>query len=145
MAQFDGYWRFASAVTFGLIIFLMLVIRWTGIDPLWIFPALGVLWLLVHLLGRRMLRRIGRHSAGEIAEDGPWPPLAKGSGAEGPATQDDVQAGRAVFALDPANDPRLLEIELPQYAWLSEDGKDRRLVSLIQAESAGDLKFVGYF
>ena len=50
------------------------------------------------------------------------------------ATLDDVQAGRAVFALGDTSDPHPLEMELPQpLIWWDEDGEQAAVA--IQAEA----------
>lgn len=50
------------------------------------------------------------------------------------ATLDDVQAGRAVFALADTDDPRLIDLDLPHPAiWWDEDGE--QAVVVVQAES----------
>jgi hypothetical protein len=50
------------------------------------------------------------------------------------ATLDDVQAGRAVFALGDTEDPRPIEMELPQpLIWWDEDGEQAAVA--VQAES----------
>ncbi len=50
------------------------------------------------------------------------------------ATLDDVQAGRAVFALDETEDPRPLDMELPQpLIWWEEDGEQAAVA--VQAET----------
>lgn len=49
------------------------------------------------------------------------------------ATLDDVQAGRAVFALGETEDPRLIEMELPQpVIWWDDDGEQGAVA--VQAE-----------
>jgi hypothetical protein len=50
------------------------------------------------------------------------------------ATLDDVQARRAVFALDDTDDPRPLEMDLPQpLIWWDDDGEQAAVA--VQAES----------
>ena len=50
------------------------------------------------------------------------------------ATLDDVQARRAVFALGDTDDPRLLDMDLPQpVIWWDEDGEQGAVA--VQAES----------
>lgn len=50
------------------------------------------------------------------------------------ASLDDVQAGRAVFALADTQDPRRLDMELPQpVIWWEEDGEQAAVA--VQAES----------
>lgn len=50
------------------------------------------------------------------------------------ATLDDVQARRAVFALGDTEDPRVIDMELPQPAiWWEDDGE--QAVVIVQAES----------
>lgn len=50
------------------------------------------------------------------------------------ATLDDVQAGRAVFALGDTDDPRVLDMDLPQpVIWWEEDGEQAAVA--VQAES----------
>jgi hypothetical protein len=52
------------------------------------------------------------------------------------ATLDDVQAGRAVFALGDTLDPRPLDMELPQpLIWWEEDGEQAAVA--VQAEAHG--------
>ncbi|HQN52337.1 MAG TPA: hypothetical protein PK913_14905, partial [Phenylobacterium sp.] len=49
------------------------------------------------------------------------------------ATLDDVQAKRAVFALGDTEDPRVLDMDLPQpVIWWEEDGEQAAVV--VQAE-----------
>lgn len=71
------------------------------------------------------------------ADDGPgfdvddWRRLAIFAGAV--ATLDDVQAGRAVFALADTTEPRRLEMDLPQpVIWWEEDGEQAAVA--VQAE-----------
>lgn len=50
------------------------------------------------------------------------------------ATLDDVQAGRAVFALGDTDDPRTLDMDLPQpLIWWEDDGEQAAIA--VQAES----------
>lgn len=50
------------------------------------------------------------------------------------ATLDDVQAGRAVFALSDTTDPRLIDMALPQpLIWWEDDGEQAAVA--IQAEA----------
>lgn len=50
------------------------------------------------------------------------------------ATLDDVQAGRAVFALSDTTDPRLIDMDLPQpLIWWEEDGEQAAVA--VQAEA----------
>jgi hypothetical protein len=52
------------------------------------------------------------------------------------ATLDDVQAGRAVFALGDTVDPRPLDLELPQpVIWWDDDGEQAAVA--VQAEAHG--------
>jgi hypothetical protein len=61
-----------------------------------------------------------------------WARLRAFSGAV--ATLDDVQAGRAVFALVDTADPRPLEMELPQpLIWWADDGEQAAVA--VQAEA----------
>lgn len=50
------------------------------------------------------------------------------------ATLDDVQAKRAVFALDDTEDPRVIDMELPQPVIWWEEGGEQAAVA-VQAES----------
>lgn len=60
-----------------------------------------------------------------------WSRLAPFRG--GVATLDDVQAGRAVFALGDTTDPKVLEMDLPQpVIWWEEDGEQAAVA--VQAE-----------
>ncbi|RZJ18087.1 MAG: hypothetical protein EON91_06555 [Brevundimonas sp.] len=50
------------------------------------------------------------------------------------ATLDDVQAGRAVFALGDTDDPRTIDMDLPQpLIWWEDDGEQAAIA--VQAES----------
>lgn len=50
------------------------------------------------------------------------------------ATLDDVQAKRAVFAMGDTDDPRVIDMELPQpVIWWEEDGEQAAVI--VQAES----------
>lgn len=50
------------------------------------------------------------------------------------ATLDDVQAGRAVFALGDTDDPRTIDMDLPQpLIWWDDDGEQAAIA--VQAES----------
>jgi hypothetical protein len=63
-----------------------------------------------------------------------WSRLTAFAGAV--ATLDDVQAGRAVFALGDTRDPRPLDMELPQpLIWWEEDGEQAAVA--VQAEVHG--------
>ena len=71
-------------------------------------------------------------------DDGPgvdvddWRRLATFTGAV--AALDEVQSGRAVFALSDTTEPRVLEMELPQpVIWWEEDGEQAAVA--VQAES----------
>ncbi|MBX3485174.1 hypothetical protein [Phenylobacterium sp.] len=75
---------------------------------------------------------------GQEEEDGggfdvdDWDRLVPFTGAV--ATLDDVQAKRAVFALADTNDPRPIEMELPQpVIWWEEDGEQAAVA--VQAET----------
>lgn len=62
------------------------------------------------------------------------------------ATQDDVNAGLAVFATEGADSVRApLSITVPQYAY-HRDQESRQLIPVIivQAERAGPLEMIGY-
>lgn len=51
-----------------------------------------------------------------------------------PATLEDVQARRAIFALGDTGDPRVIEMDLPQpVIWWSDDGEQAAVV--VQAEA----------
>lgn len=58
-----------------------------------------------------------------------------------PATQEDVQAGKAFFSGDPLGIP--IDIEIPQYALhTDEEGKETQVI-VIQAEQVNDLRIFG--
>ncbi|AYG95223.1 hypothetical protein D8I30_08550 [Brevundimonas naejangsanensis] len=61
-----------------------------------------------------------------------WSRLTPFAGAV--ATLDDVQAGKAVFALGDTEDPRVIDMELPQpVIWWEEDGEQAAVI--VQAEA----------
>lgn len=61
-----------------------------------------------------------------------WSRLTPFTGAV--ATLDDVQAGKAVFALGDTEEPRLIDMELPQpVIWWEEDGEQAAVI--VQAEA----------
>jgi hypothetical protein len=75
----------------------------------------------------------------------PWPALPRDAFVSGrAATLADVSAGRAAFVANSNGVAfgKPLGIVIPQYAWLTKDGK-RFPVVIIQAEAAGGQSIVG--
>src|SRR4249919_2139159 len=70
-----------------------------------------------------------------------WPPLPTSGFISGtPATENDLQAGDAVF-VQAAGLVEALNILIPQYGWLEDDAGSERLMVVVQAErsDAGEI------
>ena len=89
-----------------------------------------------------VLAFIGLSSA--VAQN--WPALpGRGFISGHPASEKDVSDGNAIFVLK-ANDLPIgkpLQITIPQYAYLIEEGGKRTRVILVQAEEANGIKLFG--
>ncbi|MFN3235634.1 MAG: hypothetical protein ACE37D_01105 [Pseudomonadales bacterium] len=82
------------------------------------------------------------------AEEINWPPLPTNAFTSGKlATQQDVEAGRAVFSMQSGEElvGEYLDILIPQYAFhIDEESGTKTPVIIIQAETNGVFDLVGY-
>jgi len=75
-----------------------------------------------------------------------WPPLpATGFIAGKAATQQDVESGKAVFAMESDGNAvaKPLRLAIPQYAYHLESGRKVPVI-VVQAETNGDVSLIGF-